>query len=149
MTGRCSLDLAEHTRVLGDAHAKQFLRSPVFVKNVIRVLPQFFHVSANKHLAELDKVAVLFIVHFYDTPRVFTTTDLTAVRRLDDMVGTDDSKGNLARNLLCLGQRFLVLIFISGCLENLNLVVGNVSKNLEQACQNGFRRVIGLHVLGP
>ena len=83
---RYSLDLPEHARVLCDTHAEQFLCSPVFVKDVIRILPQFLHVCADKHLAELDKVAMLFVVYFYDTPRVFTTTDMTTVWCLNDMI---------------------------------------------------------------
>ena len=38
---RYSLDLPEHTRVSGDTHAEKLLGSPVFVKNIICVFPQF------------------------------------------------------------------------------------------------------------
>ena len=38
----------------GNTHAEQLLSSPVFVKNVICVFPQFLHRCADMHLAKLD-----------------------------------------------------------------------------------------------
>jgi hypothetical protein len=53
-------------------------------------------VSADEHLAELDKVAVLLVVDLDDTPGVRTATDGAAVGGLDAVVGTDDSERDLA-----------------------------------------------------
>jgi len=120
------LDFLEHRRVLGDTHAEQLLRSPVLVQNIVSVLAQLLHVCADKHLAELDKVAVVLIVDFNNTPRVGTTANLTAIGGVDKVVRADNSKRNLAGNLLCLGNGLLILVVISRCLENMDVVMGNV-----------------------
>jgi hypothetical protein len=73
-TGKCTryyaLDLLEHARVLGNAHTDQFVRSPVLVEDIVGVLAKLFHVGADEHLAELDKIAVFFVVDLNDTPRI-------------------------------------------------------------------------------
>jgi hypothetical protein len=117
------------------------------------MLPQLFHVCAYKHLSELDKVAMRFIVYLNDTPRVGTTSDLTAIRRTDEIVGSDDGEGDfalrcisgkssLAQHALCvvqrsthgdffvLLQRLLIFVIVKRRLEDSNTVVANIGKNL-------------------
>ena len=127
----CLLDLLEHGRVLYDTHADEFLCSPVLVENVVRELAELLHVSTDEHLAELDEVAVVLVVDLNDTPRVRTTANLAAIWSLDNPVGANDSKRNLAGNLLGLRKGLLVLIFVCRRLEDLNLMVRNVREHLE------------------
>lgn len=115
---------------MSNTHTEELLGSPVFVKNVICVLPQLFHVRADKHLAKLDKVTVLFVVNFNHTPWVGTTPDFTAIRGLYNAIRANNSERNLAGNFLCLSNGFLIFVLVRGGLEDVNLVVGNVGKNL-------------------
>jgi len=120
------LDFLEHGRVLGDTHAEQLLRSPVLVQHIVSVLAQLLHVRADEHLAELDKVAVLLIVNLNNTPGVGTAANLTTIGSVDKVVRANNSKRNLAGNLLCLRNSFLVLVVIRRCLENVDVVMSNV-----------------------
>ena len=67
------------------AHSKQCLSSPVFIKNIICVLPQFLHICVDEHQMDLqpDKVMVILVVYL---PWVSMTMNLVAVRSLDDAV---------------------------------------------------------------
>ena len=94
------LDLLEDALVLDNTHVEQLLRSPVLVENIVGVLPELLHVRTDEHLAELDEVAVLLIVHLDNTPRVFATANLTAVGCLHELVGTYNSEWDLACDLL-------------------------------------------------
>jgi hypothetical protein len=124
------LDLFEDARVLCDTHAEEFLRSPVLVQNIISILPELLHVSPDEHLSELDEVAVLLVIDLDDTPWVRPPAYFTTIRGLDNLIRADDSERNLAGNLLGFSNGFLVFIFICGCLEDVNVVVGNISQNL-------------------
>ena len=121
-----SLDLLEHAAVLRDTHAQKLVASPVLVQEVVCVFTEFLHVGSDQHLPELDKVAVILIVDLDNTPGVSTATDGSAVWGLDFVVGANNGKGYLAGNLLILGKSFLIFIFVSRSLENLDVVVGNV-----------------------
>jgi len=134
----CRVDLLEDGGVLDNAHAQEFLRSPVLIENVIGVLPKLLHVGADEHLAELDEVAVLLIVDLNNTPRVSTATDLTTIGSRHDLVRANNSKWNLAGNLLGLCQRLLILVLVRGGLEYVNLVEGDIRENLSKI-QYGFR----------
>ena len=91
-----SLDLLEDTGVLGHPHAQQFLASPVLVQYTVSALPQLLHVRPDKHLAEFDKVTMVLVVDFDDTPRVHASADRPTVGCLYLLVGADDGKGDLA-----------------------------------------------------
>ena len=131
------LDLLEDALILDNTHVEQLLCSPVLVENVVRELAELLHVSTDEHLAELDEVAVVFVVDLNDTPRVRTTANLAAIWSLDNPVGANDSKRNLAGNFLGLRKGLLVLIFVCRRLEDLNLMVRDVREHLEpSAYQN-------------
>ena len=131
--------LLEYGRILDDAHAQELLRSPVLVKDVVRVLPELLHIGADEHLTELDKVTVILIVDLDDTPGVGTTTNFTTVWGRNNLVRTNNSERNLAGNLFSLGQRFLVLVLVSGCLEDVNLVEGNICEKLAKTQWAGHK----------
>ena len=94
------------------------------------MLPQLFHVRPHKHLTELDEVTVVLVVHLDNSPRVRTSTDLAAIRRGDEAVRTDHSERDFTGNLLGFRNGLLILIFIGGCLKDVNIVVSNICKNL-------------------
>jgi hypothetical protein len=96
------------------------------------VLLELLHVGADEHLAELDKVAVLLVVHLDDTPGVATAADLAAVGVGDLVIGTDNSEGDLGHDLVVLGDGLLVIELVAGALENLDLVVLDVCENLQR-----------------
>jgi hypothetical protein len=51
----------------------------------------------------------------------------------DNLIGTDHSKRNLARDFLRFCDGLLVFVLVGGCLENMDVVIGYVRQNL------GFR----------
>jgi hypothetical protein len=87
-------------------------------------------------LSELDKVAVLLVVHLDDTPWVATTADLAAFGCLDLGVGTDDGEWHLRHDLVVLGDRLLVVELVAGTLEDVDVVVVNVGENLSESVQD-------------
>lgn len=93
--GESLLDLLEHARILRDTHAQQLLRSPVLIEHIVSVLPQLLHVRADEHLAQLDEITMILIIHLDDTPGVRTSADLASIGRSNDLVGADNSKGDL------------------------------------------------------
>ena len=124
------LDLLEYGGVLHDTHADQLLRSPVLVENIVGVLPELLHVRPDEHLAELNEVAVLLIVHLDDTPRVFATANFTAIWCLNKVVRAYYGERNFAGNLLRFSQRLLIFILVGWRLEDVDVVVSDVSENL-------------------
>jgi hypothetical protein len=130
------LDFPEDTGILSNAHAEELLASPVFIQHVIRVLSKLLHVGSDEHLAKLNEVTVFLIVDFNDTPRIGTPTDLTSVSGIHDMVGTDNSKRNLASDFLSLSQGFFIFVLIARCLEDVNIVVSDVCKDLRASSVN-------------
>lgn len=124
------LDLLEDGGILSNTHTQKLFCSPVLIENVVGVFSQLFHVGANEHLSELHKIAVVLVVHLNDTPRIRTSADLTTVGGDYDLIGTDDSKGDLAGNFLCLREGLLILIVISRGLEGVDVVVSNIRKDL-------------------
>ena len=95
------------------------------------MLLQLLHVCANKHLAQLDKVAVLLVVDLNDTPGVATAADLATFGSGDLGVGTDNGKGDLVHNFVVLGNGLLVVELVARALEDLNVVVLDVAEDLE------------------
>lgn len=134
---RYALDLLEHARILRDAHAGQLLGTPVLVELVVSVLPELLHVRPDQHLAQLDKVAMVLIVDLDHTPGVDTAADFASVRGRDDLVGADDGEGDLAGDLLVLRDRLLVLILVGRSLEDVDVVVRDVGKDLVPRVEKG------------
>ena len=125
-----SLDLLEHARVLRDAHAEQFLRTPVLVQNIARVLSQLFHVGANQHLSQFDEITVVLVVDLDDTPWIDSSPNFTTIRSPDYFVRSDDGEGDFARDFLSLCKRFFVLVVVCGRLEDVNVVERDIGKYL-------------------
>lgn len=73
---------------------------------------------------------MLLVVNLYNTPGVRTSADLATIRSDDDCVGTNNSERNLASNFLRLSNSLLIFVVIGGSLEDVNVVVLNVGKNL-------------------
>jgi len=124
------LDLLEDRGVLSNTHAQELLGSPVLIENIVGVLAKFLHIGADEHLAKLDEITVVLIVDLNNTPWVCTSADLTTVRGFNDLVGADDGKRDLAGNLLSFCKCLLILIVVSGSLEDVDVMVGNIRKNL-------------------
>lgn len=103
------IDLLEDAGVLRHAHGDELVGTVVLVEVVVGVLLELLHVSADKHLSELDEVAVLLVVHLDDTPRVATATDLAAIGGGDLVSSTDHGEGNLGEDLVVLGNGLLVV----------------------------------------
>jgi hypothetical protein len=91
-------------------------------------------VGADKHLSELDEVAVLLVVHLDDTPRVATASDLTAIGSGDLVSGTDNREGNLGEDLVVLRNGLLVVQLVAGPFKDLDLVELDVLEDLVMAC---------------
>jgi hypothetical protein len=75
---------------------------------------------------------VFLVIHFNNTPRICTASDLAAIRSVDNLVGPNDSKWNFAGNLFCLGNRLLVFVLVCGGLEDVDIVVVNIRQDLEE-----------------
>jgi hypothetical protein len=82
---------------------------------------------------------VFLIVNFNDTPRIGTSADLTTVRGVHNMVGTNNCERNLTRDFLSLSKGFLIFILIAGRLEDVDIVMSNVCKNLCASSANEER----------
>jgi hypothetical protein len=95
------------------------------------VLLELFHVSANQHLAQLDKVTVFLVVHLNDAPWVATAADLATLGVGNLVVGSNNSERNLGHDFLVLGDRLLVIELVAGSLEDLNGVVLDVGEDLK------------------
>ncbi len=63
----------------------------------------------NKHGSQLNKVAVGWILNFYDAPRVLSTPYLLAVD-FNHGIGTNNGKGDGLSKLLYLLLVFLILV---------------------------------------
>lgn len=124
------VDLLEHAGVLLDTHCCELLRAVVLVENVVGVLLELFHMSADKHLSELDEIAMLLVVDFNDTPWHSATADLAAISCDNLVIRTDNGKGNLGHDLLVLGNGLLVIELVPGPFEDLDLVVGDIGEDL-------------------
>ena len=124
------LDLLEDGGILCNTHTQQLFCSPVLIENVVSVLSQLLHVGANEHLSELHKIAVVLVVHLNDTPGVRTSADLATVRCFHNFIRAYNGKRNLASDLFSLGDGLLIFVFISGCLEDMDIMMGNVGQDL-------------------
>lgn len=124
------VDLLENTGVLRHAHGDELVGTVVLVEHVVRVLLELFHVCADKHLAQLDKVAMLLVINLDGAPRVLTATDSTSIGSLDLVGGTDDGEWHLGHDLVVLSDRLLVIQLVSRTLENLNTMVLDIGQDL-------------------
>ena len=129
------VDLLEHARVLRHAHCGELVGPVVLVEEVVGVLLEFLHVCADQHLAQLDEVAVLFVVDFDHAPWVATSADSATLRGLDLGVGADDSERHFRHYLVVLGDCLLVIELVSRALEDVDVVMVDIGEDLEHDCQ--------------
>lgn len=73
---------------------------------------------------------MVFVIHFNNTPGVSPTANLTTIWGINNTIRSNNSEGNLAGNLLCLSYSLVILVLICRSLEDVNVVIGNVRKNL-------------------
>jgi hypothetical protein len=103
------------------------------------MLLELFHVGADEHLAQLDEVAVLFVVHLDDAPRIAAAADLAPVGIGDFVIGTNNSEGDLGHDLVVLRDRLLVIKLVTRPLKDLDLVVLDIGEDLKQAVSTTSR----------
>lgn len=136
------LDFFEYGLVLLDTHTHQFIASVILVKNVARLLLQFFHVRSistpvakgnvpDEHLSQLDEITVLLIIYFNDTPGVLSPPDDPSVFGFYGGVTSYDCKWHFRHDFTVLLNCFVVIEFIAGRLENLNLMMFDVCQDLD------------------
>jgi hypothetical protein len=87
-------------------------------------------VCADKHLAQLDEVAMFLVIDLNDTPGVAAAADFATFGSGDLSVGTDNSEGNLVHDLIVLGNGLLVVELVARALEDLDVVVLDVAEDL-------------------
>jgi hypothetical protein len=88
-------------------------------------------VCTDQHLAELDEITVFLVIDFNDAPWIAAASYFAAFWVCDLVVGTDNGKGDFGKNFLILCDRFFIVEFISWALEDMNIVVRNIGKNLK------------------
>ena len=138
------VDFFEDTWGLGNAHLGELLGAIVLVEDIVGVLFEFFHVCADKHLAQLDKVAVFFIVDFDHTPWVSSAAHLAPIGRWDLGISADNREWHLGHDLVVLCNGLFVVELISWTFEDLNIVVGNVGENLKSTVRSNLSISIDL-----
>ena len=74
------LDFLEDSRVLSDTHTQQLFAAPFFVKSSVSMFAKFLHVGSDKHLAKLNKVTMILIVHLNDTPWIRATANNATIK---------------------------------------------------------------------
>lgn len=130
------VDLLEHRWVGLHTKRLKLVGSVVFVEEVVGVLLELFHVCSDEHLAKLDKVAVLLVVHFDDTPRVLAAPNLAALGGAHFGVGAYNSEWDLGHDLVVLGNRLLIVVLVAWSFKDLDAVVCDVCKDLEDESVN-------------
>lgn len=83
-------------------------------------------------MAELDEVAVLLVVNLNDTPWVATSADLAAIGAGDLGSSSDNCKRNLGQDLVVLSNRLVVIKLVTRALEDLDVVVLDIRKDLRR-----------------
>lgn len=124
------VDLLEDAGVLRHTHGDELVRPVVLVQVVVRVLLELLHVSSDKHLPELNEVAVVLVIHLNNAPRVASAPDLTTVRVGNLVSRTNDGERDLGHDLVVLGNGLLIVKLIPGALEDLDAVILNVGQDL-------------------
>ena len=74
---------------------------------------------------------MLLVIDLDDTPWVRPPANVSAVWCHDDLIRTDDGKRNFARNFLRFCYGFLIFVVISGRLEDVDIMISYICKNLE------------------
>lgn len=115
--------------VLLDAQRRQLLGSVVFVQLVGRLLPQLLEVVSHQQLSQLDKVAVLLVVHLNHSPGVGSASHGSAVGGLHLLGGAHNGKGHLGHDLVGLGDGLGVVVLVLRRRKDVNLLVSNVGQN--------------------
>lgn len=90
---------------------------------------------ADEHLAEFDEVAVLLVVNLNDTPGVATSADLAAIGASDLGSSSDNCERNLGQDLVVLGNRLVVIELVTRTLEDLDVVVLDIRKDLRKVSE--------------
>ena len=85
--------------------------------------------SPNEHLSQFNKITMLFIVHFDDSPGVLPCPDDPAITHLHGRVGTDDCKWHFGHDFSVFGDGFVVIEFVAGGFKDLDLVVFDVGQD--------------------
>lgn len=81
-----SLGLLEDALVLRDPHRLELLCSVIFIQVIVGVFPQLLHMRPNQHLSKFDEITVVLIVDLDHTPRVRSSTDLSPIWGIDQIV---------------------------------------------------------------
>ena len=74
---------------------------------------------------------MLLIIDLDDTPWVRPPANLTAAWRHDDRIRTDYGERNFARDFLRFIYGLFIFVLISGRLEDLDIMIRYIRKNLE------------------
>jgi hypothetical protein len=88
-------------------------------------------VCPDEHLAQLDEIAMLLIVHFNDAPWVSTTAHLAAISSGHLSVGTDNRERHLGHDFVVLSNSLVIIKLVSWAFEDLNVVIGDVIEDLD------------------
>ena len=73
---------------------------------------------------------MLLVIDLDDTPWVRPPANLSAIWCHDDLIRTDHGKRNFARDFLRFCYRLLILIVIGGRLEDVDIMISYIRKNL-------------------
>jgi hypothetical protein len=82
---------------------------------------------------------MLLVINLDDTPWVRPPANMTAIWQHDDLIRTDYGKRNFARNFLRFCYGLLIFILIGGRLEDLDIMISYIRKNL------GFKLIIEVY----
>jgi len=97
----------------------------------------------NQHLPQLNKITMFLIIHFDNTPGILSCSDDSSIASFDGGIGTDDCEGDFGHDFSVLGDGFVVVEFVAGGFEDLDLVVVDVGEDLvvsEERAKRARRR---------
>jgi hypothetical protein len=80
---------------LRDTQAEELLAPPVLIQDAVGTLSQLLHVRPDEHLAKLDKIAMVLVVDFNDTPWILPSAHSLTIGGDDFLVGADDGEWDL------------------------------------------------------
>jgi len=73
---------------------------------------------------------MLLVIDLDDTPWVRSPANLTAVWRHDDLIRTDHGKRNFGRDFLRFGYGLLIFVLVRGRLEDVDIMISYIRKDL-------------------
>jgi hypothetical protein len=73
---------------------------------------------------------MLLVIDLDDTPWVRPPANVLTVWCHDDLIRTDHGKRNFARNFLRFCYGLLIFVLIGGRLENVDIMISDIGKNL-------------------